>query len=496
MKLAKVSNSHIQAVTGTTFVSTMSSLLLGYTMAAVSGVVGAIDQNFISPREMSATASQLLLGLAVSSALIGTIIGAPLARRLVHSMGRKRPMILAAVLFLVSALGSAMPEAGFAPIGEMGPDALWPFIFYRMLGGVAGSLTAVVAPMYVAEFTPSAVRGQLGAYQQIAIAGGIVMALFVNWGIGLQGDDVWVLESGWRYMMVSLAIPSLAFFWLSFTVPESPKWLVMKGRIEQARRQLSRSADPEEVRVMLADLAAVSPGEKPAPLLSFGVRVLLVGAALSVFQQFVGLSAVSFYGPMILESMGYQMDAALLGVVIARSLNLLATMMVVLIVDRVGRKPLLIFGALLMGTSMIVLGSMFHMQSTGVLGLVAICCYMTGLGISFGPVVWILLSEIFPGPIRGHAHRVSVSAQWGANLIVSGTFPLLFGNAYLNSFSNQGFAFWIYGACGLLAAIFVLRFVPETKGIDSERLEAFWRRHGKGDIPHFEAAGPANVTAK
>ncbi len=228
----------------------------------------------------------------------------------------------------------------------MGPDAIWPFIFYRVIGGVAVGLASVIAPMYVAEFAPSAVRGQLGAYQQIAIAGGIAIVLFVNWGIALQGDDVWVLNTGWRYMMVSLAVPALAFFWLSFTVPETPSWLVKHGRIEEARRALSRSADPEEVNVMLEDLAkANGVQEKQAPLLAFGERVVFVGVALSLLQQLMGLNAISYYGPQILQRMGFHMDAAFLGVLVARSLNLLATMIVVLIVDRVGRKPLLIFGA-------------------------------------------------------------------------------------------------------------------------------------------------------
>jgi MFS transporter, SP family, xylose:H+ symportor len=255
MKLAKVTTSHIQAVTGTTFVSTLSSLLFGYCTAVISGVVGAIDHNFIAPRHMDETAANFLLGFTVCAALLGTIIGALSARRMAELLGRKRPMIIAAVLFLVSAFGSAFPEVGFGGIGAMGYDAIWPFIVYRLLGGLAVGLASVIAPMYVAEFAPSAVRGQLGAYQQIAIAGGIAIVLFVNWGIALQGDDTWVLEVGWRYMMVSLAVPSIAFFWLSFTVPESPSWLVRHGRIEEARRTLARSAEPEEVRAMLEDLS-------------------------------------------------------------------------------------------------------------------------------------------------------------------------------------------------------------------------------------------------
>ena len=477
MKLAKVSTSHIQAVTGTTFVSTLSSLLFGYCTAVISGVVGAIDHNFIAPRHMHEFAANLLLGLTVCAALGGTIIGSLSARRVAELLGRKRPMILAAVLFLVSAFGSAFPELGFAPLGGLGPDAIWPFIVYRVIGGIAVGLASVIAPMYVAEFAPSAMRGQLGAYQQIAIAGGISVVLFVNWSISLQGDDLWTLETGWRYMMLMMAVPALAFFWLSFSVPESPSWLVRHGRIEDARRALARSGEPHEVEAMLADLATeTQTPQKPAPLLAFGMRVVAVGVALSVLQQLMGLNAISYYGPQILQRMGFHMDAAFLGMLVARCLNLLATMLIVLIVDRVGRKPLLIFGALVMGLSMMVIGSLFHSETSGTPGLIAICCYLAGLGMSFGPIVWIMLSEIFPPQIRPQAMSLAVSAQWAANFLVSATFPMLFGSTVLNSFAHSGFAFWIYGGFGLLAAFVVLHYVPETKGIDSERLGAFWKR--------------------
>jgi len=477
MKIGKVTTSHLHAVTGTTFVSTLSSLLFGYCTAVICGVVDAISFNFITPRGMSETAANALLGATVCAALGGTILGALVARRSAELLGRKRPMIIAAVLFLISAFGSAFPEMGFASIGGMGADAIWPFIFYRVLGGVAVGLASVIAPMYVAEFAPSAVRGQLGAYQQIAIAGGIAIVLFVNWGIGLQGDDTWVLTTGWRWMMVSMAVPALAFFWLSFTVPESPSWLVRHGRVEQARRMLSRSADPDEVQHMLDELAASNhKPQKPMPLFSFGARVVMVGVALSVLQQLMGLNALSYYGPQILQRMGYHMDAAFLGVLVARCLNLLATMVVVLIVDRVGRKPLLIFGALAMGLSMMALGSLFRTDNASAYGLAAICIYMTGLGMSFGPIVWIMMSEIFPAPIRAKAMSMAIAAQWGANFLVSFTFPIMFGDSTLSAFMHGGFAFWIYGLFGILAAYVVLHHVPETKGVDNEVLSGFWRQ--------------------
>jgi SP family xylose:H+ symportor-like MFS transporter len=481
MKHAKVTTSHIQDVTGTTFVATLSSLLFGYATAVISGVVGAIEHNFIAPRELGNTAANALLGLTVCSALLGTIIGALIARSTAALLGRKKPMIIAAVMFLVSAVGSAYPEVGVGSLGLTGPDAIWAFNIYRMIGGIAVGVASMIAPMYVGEFAPSAVRGQLGAYQQIAITGGMTIAYFVNWGITLQGDDTWVLETGWRWMMLSLAIPAMAFFYLSFSVPESPSWLVKKGRIEQARRQLARSADPDEVRSMLEELATESSREeKPAPLFSFGARVVLVGIALSVFQQLVGINTVLYYGPEIFARMGYHMDGAFLGTVVACVVNLMSTMVVVLIVDKVGRKPLLIFGGLIMGLSMLTLGSLFHSQQAGVFGLAAVSLYLAGFALSFGPIVWIMMTEIYPAPIRGQAMSLAVASQWIANLLVSGTFPLLLGNDTLNAAWNYGFPFWLYGSLAIIAAFIVLRYVPETRGVDNENLTALWRREDLG----------------
>jgi SP family xylose:H+ symportor-like MFS transporter len=473
MKYAKVSTSHIQAVTATTFVATLSSLLFGYATAVIAGAVGAIDHNFIAPRNLSEGLADALLGLTVCSALVGTIIGALIARPTAAWLGRKRPMIIAAILFLVSAVGSAYPELFF---GGTGPDAIWAFNFYRMLGGIAVGVASMIAPMYVGEFAPSAVRGQLGAYQQIAIIGGMTVAYFVNWGIALQGGDNWVLDTGWRWMMLSLAVPAMAFFYLSFSVPESPSWLVRKGRRDEAERLLLRSAEADEVQAMLEDLSAERTEEKPAPLFTYGKRVVWVGVALSVFQQLVGINTICYYGPEIIARLGYHMDASFLGVLIASMVNFMATMIVVLVVDKVGRKPLLIFGGLISGVSMLVLGSLFHAEQEGVYGLVAMCFFLAGFAISFGPIVWIMMTELYPAPIRGQAMSIAVASQWVANLLVSGTFPLLLGNDTPGGSWHHGIGFWLYGSFAIIAAFVVMRYVPETRGVDSDQLSALWRR--------------------
>lgn len=476
MKLMRATTAHVRAVTGTTFVATLSSLLFGYATAVIAGAVGAIEHNFIAPRQLGDGMANALLGLTVCSALLGTIMGALVAHRTAARLGRKRPMILAAVLFLVSSVGSAYPEIGFGALGGTGQDAIWGFNFYRMLGGIAVGLASMIAPMYVGEFAPSAVRGQLGAYQQVAIIGGMTLAYFVNWGVTLQGGDGWMLETGWRLLMLSLCIPASAFFYLSFSVPESPQWLVKTGRIDEARRLLAKSGEPEEVEALLADLSAQRDAKRAVPLFSFGKRVVFVAIALSVFQQLVGINAISYYGPSIFAQMGFHQNASVLAMLVASMVNLTATMLVVLVVDKVGRKPLLIIGGLLSGLSMLALGSLFHSQQAGVFGLVAVCCFLTGFALSFGPIVWIMMTELFPAPIRSRAMAVAVASQWVANLLVSGTFPWLFGSDVLNAAWNHGFAFWLYGGFAILAAFVVMRHVPETRGVDSEQLSALWRR--------------------
>jgi SP family xylose:H+ symportor-like MFS transporter len=476
MKLAKVSTSHITAVTGTTFVATLSSLLFGYATAIIAGVVGAIDHNFIAPRGLSNTAANALLGLTVCSLVVGTVVGALIASPMSDWLGRKKPMMAAALLFLVSAIGSAYPELGFGRIGDLGPSAIWAFNFYRMLGGIAVGIASVIAPTYVGEFAPSAVRGQLGAYQQIAITGGMTIAYVVIWSIGLQGDDVWVLDTGWRWMMLSLSVPAMAFFYLSFSVPESPIWLVKKGHIDKALKHFRGSTEMEEVQAIICDLSASGEDGKAPPLFSFGKRVVLCGIALCIFQQVVGINAVLYYMPSIFETMGYHTDAAYLGTVVACIVNLMSTMVVVLVVDKVGRKPLLVFGGLIMGLSMAVLGSLFHSNQTGVYALLAICTYLAGFALSFGPIVWIMLTEIYPAPIKGKAMSLAVAAQWIANLLVSATFPMMLRSDSLNASWNHGFAFWVYGGFGIAAAFVVMRFVPETRGVDSDMLAALWRR--------------------
>ena len=460
-------------VHGLTLIAALGGLLFGYDTAVISGAVSAIDANFITPRGLSETAAGSLSGWTVSCALLGCVIGAAVAGPLSQRIGRRGGLLVAAVLFLVSALGSAYPEFGLGPVGSLGPDALTPFILYRIVGGIGVGTASMLSPLYIAEIAPPAQRGRLVTYQQIAIVGGMSIVYFVNWAIAAQGNDAWVLSTGWRYMLLSGAIPAALFLMLLLIVPETPRWLVMKGQKEKAHAVLLRLSNEEEARTVLGEIEA-SLTHTSGKLFAFGGLILFVGIMLSIFQQFVGINAVLYYAPLMFKNMGAATDSALLQTIIVGVANVVFTLVALVTVDRWGRKPLLVLGALVMAVSMLSLGFLFSTGHVGTAALVAVVAYIGGFALSWGPVVWVLLSEIFPNAIKGKAMALAVAMQWIANLFVSWSFKVLDGNSALNAMFNHGFAYWIYGGMSVLAAIFVLRYVPETKGRTLESIQDLW----------------------
>ncbi len=305
------------------------------------------------------------------------------------------------MLFLVSAIGSAYPEYGLGPIGGMGPDALIPFIIYRIIGGVGVGIASMLSPLYIAEIAPPARRGRLVTYQQIAIVGGMTIVYFVNWAIAAQGDDAWVLSTGWRYMLLSGTLPAALFLLLLLVAPETPRWLVMKGEIEKARQVLVRLARTrDEAHGTLQDIErslAVTNGR----LFAFGALVIVVGLMLSIFQQFIGINAVLYYAPLMFQNMGASTDSALLQTIIVGVANIVFSLIALVTVDRLGRKPLLIIGGVVMAVSMISLGFLFHSGNVGTAALVAVVAYIAGFALSWGPVVWVLLVRDLPERHQG-----------------------------------------------------------------------------------------------
>ncbi|WP_158785448.1 D-xylose transporter XylE [Pantoea sp. BAV 3049] len=477
----KANNRYIISVT---LVATLGGLLFGYDTAVISGTVSSLDAVFITPRGLSESAANSLLGFCVASALIGCIIGGACGGPLSARFGRKKTLLIAAVLFFFSALGSAFPEIGFRSIdpNEGVPwylsDYLSEFVIYRIIGGIGVGLASMVSPMYIAEITPAEIRGRLVACNQFAIILGQLLVYCVNYSIALSGSETWLNTLGWRFMFLSGAVPSLLFFILLFVVPESPRWLATRGLNEKTASVLEKLFGKEQSQIELRNIIqSVNTGtEKKSPLFSFGISVVVIGIMLSVFQQFVGINVVLYYAPEVFRSVGASTDIALLQTIIVGVINLLFTTIAILTVDNFGRKPLQIIGALGMAIGMFTLGTAFYTKMSGVVALGAMLFYVASFAISWGPVCWVLLAEIFPNRIRSKAMSIAVAAQWIANYLVSWTFPMMDKNSYLIAHFNNGFAYWIYGLMGLLAALFMWKFVPETKGKSLEELESLWQK--------------------
>jgi SP family xylose:H+ symportor-like MFS transporter len=465
-----------------TLIATLGGLLFGYDTAVINGAVDSLKAYFIDPRfsDLSniaqANAANSMLGFVVSSALIGCIIGGLMGGWVSSNIGRKRGLVIAAVFFLVSALGASAPEFPFAPIGHGGPAYMSMFVFYRILGGIGVGLASMLSPMYIAEIAPPKVRGNLVAWNQFAIIFGMLVIYFVNFGISKVGSgDVWLNSIGWRYMFLSGTIPAGLFLILLFLVPETPRYLMLKGDEAGARAVLAKLISPEEGERELADIRASLSQHHSGKMFSFGMLVIFIGIMLSVFQQFVGINVVLYYATDIFKGMGMNTNASLLQTIIVGAVNLTFTTVAIFTVDNFGRKPLQIVGALVMAVAMIALGTDFWIGGKGIVALIAMLVYTAGFAVSWGPVTWVLLSEIFPNQIRGKAMALAVAMQWIANYLVSWTFPIMDKNPYLVQHFNHGFTYWIYGVMSLFAALFMWKFVPETKGQTLEHMETMWK---------------------
>jgi MFS transporter, SP family, xylose:H+ symportor len=437
----------------------------------IVGIVIWYTQFWQSTSAISPEIINSINGFTISSALIGCIIGGSLGGTISQKLGRKGGLILAAVLFIISAIGSAMPDK----IGLPGVEIITSFIFYRVIGGIGVGIASMLSPMYIAEIAPAEKRGNLVSWNQFAIIFGMLVVYFVNWGIARSGDDNWLNDIGWRWMFASEIIPATLFFVLLFLVPESPRFMVLQDKADKALSLLSRINGLEKAKSIMSEINE-SLKEKTAPWLSFGGLLIVIGVLLSVFQQFVGINVVLYYAPEIFKNMGSNTDTSLLQTIIVGVVNLSFTVLAIFTVDRFGRKPLMIIGALIMSASMFAIGFSFYFEKVGLASLIFMLTYVAGFALSWGPVCWVLLSEIFPNSIKG-ALSIAVAAQWLANLAVSWTFPMMNDNLWLTNIFNHGFSYWIYGIMGIVAAFFIFKLVPETKGKSLEEIEKLWKRN-------------------
>ena len=457
-----------------TLVATLGGLLFGYDTGVISGTVGSLESFFVNPKGLSEFESSRLTGFIVSSALIGCIIGGSIGGLIGRRFGRKNSLIIAGILFFISALGSSMPEIFITSIGKGDHTLSNIFIFYRIIGGIGVGIASMMSPVYIAEIAPANKRGKLVSYNQLAIVGGFMIVYFVNYFIALNGDDSWLNELGWRYMFASELIPVTIFIILLYTVPDTPRSLVHLNKEDKALEVLKKVNGEKEAVEILNDIKNTLK-EKTAPLLTYGFGIVVIGILLSVFQQFVGINVVLYYAPEIFKTLDLATDTALLQTIIVGIVNFLFTIIAIRTVDIYGRKPLMIIGAIGMAISMISLGLTFYGNLDGYVALICMMIYVASFALSWGPVTWVLLSEIFPNNIRNKALAIAVAAQWASNYLVSATFPIMNNNTYLTETFNNGFAYWIYGVMSFIAGYFVWKFVPETKGKKLEDMDSLWK---------------------
>lgn len=467
-----------------TMVAVIGGLLFGYDTAVISGAEKGLEGFFLTATDFHY--DKVMHGITSSSALIGCVIGGAVSGYFASLLGRRNSLRLAAVLFFLSALGSYYPEFLFLEYGKANMSLLLAFNLYRIIGGIGVGLASAICPMYIAEIAPSEIRGTLVSCNQFAIIFGMLVVYFVNYLIlgdhtnpivlkdaatGLYSlspeSDMWTVQKGWRYMFGSEAIPAAAFGLLLFTVPKTPRYLVMTGQHQVALSILEKINGVNKAREILAEIRATAT-EKTEKLFTYGFAVIFIGIMLSVFQQAIGINAVLYYTPRIFESAGAE-GGGMMQTVIMGIVNILFTVVAIVTVDRFGRKPLLIIGSIGMAVGAFMVAICDNWGIKGIIPVLSIIVYAAFFMMSWGPICWVLIAEIFPNTIRGQAVAIAVAFQWIFNYLVSSTFPALY------DFSPM-FAYSLYGIVCVIAALFVWRCVPETKGKTLEEMNALWQK--------------------
>ena len=449
-------------------VATIGGFLFGFDSGVINGTVDGLQQAFQSTKAG--------LGFEVASMLLGCAIGAFFAGRLADRWGRRSVLIISAVLFLVSALGS----------GAANSSAM--FVIARVIGGFAVGAASVMSPAYIAEVASARYRGRLATVQQIAIIGGLFCAFLSNFLLartaGASTQPLWLGYEAWRWMFWMMALPSVLFLVLLLTIPESPRYLVVKRRKEDARRVLTKLYGAAEAETKLGEIEASLSADHHRPRLSDLVNkatgkirpIVWVGIGLATFQQLVGINVVFYYGAVLWQAVGFSEQDALLINVLSGALSIGACLVTVLLIDKVGRKPLLWIGSAGMAVTLAGVAGAFATGSLdangrlalsdgmGMLALVSANLYVIFFNMSWGPVMWVMLGEMFPNQIRGSGLAVAGAAQWTSNFAITVTFPILLAGIGLAA------TYSLYLAAAVISVFFVLRFVHETKGKELEQM--------------------------
>jgi MFS transporter, SP family, arabinose:H+ symporter len=426
-------------------VTALGGLLFGFDISVISGTIPFIQEYF--------GLTETMKGWMVSSALIGCIIGASFAGRLGDVHGRKKILLLTSLLFAVSAIGTALTQS------------IPSFIFYRILGGLAVGGASVLAPMYIAEVSPAHLRGRMVSINQLTIVTGISLAYYSNYFLLAIG------ENAWRWMFAAEAVPAMVFMVSLIMIPESPRWLVARKREDEALAILKRIDNSriavEELREIQQSLEGVSKRAVLKDLLLRKYRfIILIGIFLAVFQQWSGINVIFFYAPDIFAKARLGIDDALFQTTLIGVINIVFTLIAMRVIDRIGRKVMMLIGSAGMAISFSAIGLLFFTGRTdGMLMIAALLITPAFFAFGLGPTVWVVISEIFPNKIRGVAMSVATFALWSACYLLTLTFPV-----FVEKFSAAS-TFILYAVICLIGVVIIYKYIPETKGVSLEELE-------------------------
>lgn len=435
-----------------TAAAALGGLLFGYDTAVISGAIGFLKINY--------GLSAAMEGWVASCALIGCVVGAALSGTLSDKIGRKKVLLICALLFGISSVGTGISN-------------LNGFVFFRMMAGVAIGMASMVSPMYIAEIAPASKRGSLVSINQLGVVSGILIIYFVNAYIAGLHDEAWNVSSGWRWMFASGALPSIVFLIALIAVPESPRWLAKQNQWDAASSIVIKTNGADLAPIVMQEIKAALQQEEGSirEIFKPGIRTaIVIGCLLCIFSQVTGINAIMYYAPEIFKATGFSSNAALLQTVMVGAVNLLFTLVAIKYVDSIGRKKLLLIGIAGMAICLAAVGVAFYLEmQQGYAVLVAILAYIACFEISLGPLTFVVIAEIFPNRIRGRAMSICIFILWVAVFIVSQTFPMLKDSI------GVGYTFWIYMIMAIIAFLFVWKMIPETKGKTLEEIEKTWQ---------------------
>ena len=449
-----------------TIVASLGGLLFGYDTGVINGTQFYFSKYF----DLDAVAK----GWVVGSALLGCFVGALVAGVLSKRIGRKNSLIISALLFTISAWGSGLPS--------FLPQSVSLLVVFRIIGGLGIGVASMNARTYIAELSPAAIRGKMVTYYQLAIVVGFFVVFLATFGIGNSGDSDYNLNQGWRLMFWSELIPCILFLFLLFLVPKSPRWLLMVGRREEAEAVLEKIHGEEMVAKEVSEITqSIDNADQGAGIGSLFTNnkflfILVVGSALSALQQLTGINAVLYYGADIFEkALGFGQDEVLEQQLLLAGVNLVCTFIAMGSVDKLGRRPLIFAGSAGMILGFLMLGISLKIDQVGIFSLLGVLIFIGSFALSMGPIVWVLLSEMFPNQIRSIAMSIAVAIQWAMNYVVSQSFPVVVESEANNSATwNGSLPYFIFIFFILIIMFITYRFVPETKGKSLEELEEIW----------------------